>query len=88
MDKIFKLLCFMPEKGDITKLATAIIFYSVVPAAAAGILSTILVFTFILSPVAILVPFAATAYTNLGLIFAVLSFFGKYTPETTTTTQE
>ena len=76
METLLKFLPFMPEKNDGGKLAIALVFYLLVPPLAAGIVGFVLGLTIILAPVALVVGLAASAYTILGVVFAILSYTG------------
>lgn len=77
MDKLIKFFPFMPTEKDGGKLALAILFYVFVPSIAGGILSVVCTITVILSPVALLLPLVALAYTVMGIVFAIMCFNGK-----------
>lgn len=76
MNKLIKFFPFMPAPKETGKLILAILFYLIVPAIVAGIIGFILGITIILSPLAFVVGLAATAYTIMGIVFAIMSFTG------------
>ncbi len=73
IEKIIKLFPFLPTKNDTTNLIISIVFYLLAPSAAAGILGVLLFWT-------VFVPFvvglAASAYSIIGIVFAILGFIG------------
>ena len=77
MDKLIKFFPFMPEGKDTTKLILAILFYIFVPPIPCAIIGFILGLTIILSPLAILVGLVGSAYTIMGVVFAIMSYTGN-----------
>ena len=77
MDKLIKLFPFMPAEKDGGKLALAIVFYVFVPSIAASILGAIFGFTLILLPLAFVVGLAASVYSVLGIVFAIMYYCGR-----------
>ena len=76
MEKLIKFFPFMPQPMDGGKLALAILFYLFVPGIAGGIIGFIMGLTIILLPLTTLVGIAVTAYTVMGIVFAVMSYNG------------
>lgn len=77
MEKWIKYFPLMPEEKDTNKLVLAILFYLFVPPIAAGIIGFILGLTVILLPLSFVVGLACSAYTILGIVFAVLKYTGR-----------
>lgn len=76
MNKLIKFFPFMPTPKETGKLILAILFYLIVPGIVGGIIGFILGITIILAPLSIVVGLAATAYTIMGVVFAIMSFTG------------
>ena len=79
MDKLIKLFPFMPAEKDGGKLALAIVFYIFVPPIACAILGFITAITLILP---FIIGLASSAYTIMGIVFAVMSYTGQPLPGT------
>ena len=77
MEKWIKFFPLMPEEKDTNKLILAILFYVLVPPIAAGAIGFVLGLTVILLPLSFVVGLAASAYTILGIVFAVLKYLGR-----------
>jgi hypothetical protein len=77
MDFLKKIFILMPEEKNVGKLILALLFYVYVPALAAGLVSGILVATFILAPVAALVGLVCNVYALVGIAKSVLAYMGK-----------
>ena len=77
MEKWIQYFPLMPEEKDTNKLVLAILFYLFVPLIAAGIIGFILGLTVILLPLSFVVGLACSAYTILGIVFAVLKYTGR-----------
>ena len=77
MEKWIKYFPLMPEEKDTNKLVLAILFYLFVPPIAASIIGFILGLTVILLPLSFVVGLACSAYTILGIVFAVLKYTGR-----------
>lgn len=77
MEKWIKYFPFMPEEKDTGKLVLAILFYLIAPPIAAGAVGFVLGLTVILLPLSFVVGLAASAYTILGIVFAVMKYLGR-----------
>lgn len=76
MDKLIKFFPLMPEEKDGGKLAVAIIFYLFVPSIVGSIIGFILGLTVILLPLAFVVGTVVSAYTVMGIVFAIMKYSG------------
>ncbi len=76
MNKLIKFFPLMPTPKDTGKLILAILFYLIVPGIVGGIIGFILGITIILAPLALIVGLAVTAYTIMGVVFAIMSYTG------------
>ncbi|MBR6509371.1 MAG: hypothetical protein IKT38_02055 [Clostridia bacterium] len=76
MNKLLKFFPLMPAPKEESKLIWAIVFYVLVPPIVAMILGFILGLTIILLPLAFIVGLAASAYTVMGIVFAILCYTG------------
>lgn len=77
MDKWIKFFPFMPEPKDTNKLIIAILFYVFVPSIVGSIIGFFLGLTIVLLPLAFVVGPAVTAYTVIGIVFAVLRYMDR-----------
>lgn len=77
MQTLIKFFPLMPERNDGGKLALAILFYLFVPSIVGSIIGFILGLTVILLPLAFVVGLVVTAYTVMGIVFAVMRYSGR-----------
>ena len=77
MEKLIKFFPLLPEEKDGGRLALALVFYICVPPLVSTIVGFVISLTFILFPVALLIGFAASAYTIVGVVFSILKYLGK-----------
>lgn len=77
MEKLIKLFPLLPDVKDTTKLILSIVFYVLVPGIAIPVTIIILALTVILAPLVPVVPFVASAYSIMGIIFTIMKYLGK-----------
>ena len=77
MEKLLKLFPLMPQPKEASKLVWAILFYVFVPPIISMIIGALLGVTIILMPLSFVVGLASSAYTIMGIVFAVLRYCGK-----------
>ncbi len=77
MKTLIKFFPFLPRTKDTGILILAVIFYLFVPPIVGIIIGALLGVTIILLPLASVVGMVVSAYTIMGIIFAIMSYQGK-----------
>ena len=72
-----KFFPLMPREQDTASLIWAIVFYIFVPPIVCMFIGAILGLTVILMPLSFVVGLAGSAYTIMGIVFAILNYAGK-----------
>ena len=76
METLLKFFPFLPKGKDDKALIISLVFYLLVPPIAGTLVAIVLGMTIILAPLAAIVGLAASAYTIMGVVFAILSYCG------------